>query len=192
MEDDETQPDGFIKRVTLSVSSSSSSSFLSANEKKNKKRVVSEQWTFDKDHHYTHENQLSMIRILQANSYKSTDDDPVTKIALQQIQKKISGYKQQDLVKKKYREDLFLHLPAVIDKMVECALKCYYCCVEMDVLYDISREGTQWSVDRIDNDYGHNIGNFYLACLECNLKRRRRSDSKFLFTKQLKLVKKED
>ena len=73
--------------------------------------------------------------------------------------------------------------------MRDCELKCYYCHCEMNVLYDISREMTQWTVDRIDNDLGHNVDNYYLACLECNLKRRRRSDEKFLFTKQLKIVK---
>ena len=73
--------------------------------------------------------------------------------------------------------------------MVECELKCYYCKIEMNVLYDISRELKQWTVDRINNDLGHNYDNYYLACLECNLKRRRRSDEKFLFTKQMKLVK---
>jgi hypothetical protein len=45
------------------------------------------------------------------------------------------------------------------------------------------------TVYRINNDLGHNLKNYYLACLECNLKRRRRSDDKFLFTKQMKLVK---
>jgi hypothetical protein len=59
----------------------------------------------------------------------------------------------------------------------------------MNVLYDISREMRQWSVDRIDNDKGHNINNYHLACLECNLKRRRRTDEKFLFTKQLNIIK---
>ena len=73
--------------------------------------------------------------------------------------------------------------------MCDCELKCYYCLSEMNVLYDISRESKQWTVDRIDNDLGHNLTNFYLACLECNLTRRRRSDDKFLFTKQMKLVK---
>ena len=73
--------------------------------------------------------------------------------------------------------------------MVECELKCYYCKNEMSVLYNISREMKQWTVDRINNDLGHNVDNYYLACLECNLKRRRRSDDKFLFTKQMKLVK---
>jgi hypothetical protein len=59
----------------------------------------------------------------------------------------------------------------------------------MNVLYDISREMKLWTVDRINNDLGHNLDNYYLACLECNLKRRRRSDDKFLFTKQLNLIK---
>jgi hypothetical protein len=59
----------------------------------------------------------------------------------------------------------------------------------MNVLYDISREMKQWSVDRIDNDLGHNIGNFHVACLDCNFKSSRRSEEKFLFTKQLNIVK---
>ena len=83
----------------------------------------------------------------------------------------------------------FINLESVINKLIECELKCYYCQCEMNVLYDISREMRQWTVDRINNDLGHNIDNFYLACLDCNLKRRCRSDNKFLFTKQMKLVK---
>ena len=79
-----------------------------------------------------------------------------------------------------------------MQKLIECELKCYYCKSEMKVLYDISRQMTQWSVDRIDNDKGHNNDNFYIACLDCNLKRRRRSDDKFLFTKQMKLVKSDE
>ena len=85
----------------------------------------------------------------------------------------------------------FIDFNCVIDKMIECELKCRYCICEMSVLYDRSREMKQWSVDRIDNDKGHNKDNFHLACLDCNLKRRRRTDEKFLFTKQLSIVKKE-
>ena len=50
---------------------------------------------------------------------------------------------------------------------------------------------TQWSIDRIDNDKGHNIDNYHLSCLDCNLKRRRRTDENFRFTKQLYLIKQE-
>jgi len=153
---------------------------------KNKKRVAAEKWTFTTDD-YSHDNQLNNIKKLIENKHKFTDQ--TTKIYLQQINKKIYGYKQQDITKKLLDNENFITLESVTNKMIECELKCYYCHREMNVLYDISRESKQWSVDRINNDLGHNIDNFYLACLECNLKRRRRSDEKFLFTKQMKLVK---
>jgi len=153
---------------------------------KNKKRVESENWTFNVEN-YIYENQIKMIKEIHNNNYNYTND--VSKIAIQQINRKIYGYKQQDINKKLLNEKEFITLKSVIDKMVDCALKCYYCSCEMNVLYDISREMNQWTVDRINNDLGHNLTNYYLACLECNLKRRRRSDDKFLFTKQMKLVK---
>jgi len=153
---------------------------------KDKKRVEAEKWTFTTDD-YAHENQLNNIKKIVEKNYEFTDQ--TTKIALQQINKKLYGYKQQDIIKKLLSNEKFITLESVTNKMIECELKCYYCCCEMNVLYDISREMKQWTVDRIDNDLGHNIDNYYLACLECNLKRRRRSDEKFLFTKQMKLVK---
>jgi hypothetical protein len=71
-------------------------------------------------------------------------------------------------------------------------MKCHYCACETYLLYEFVREMKQWSIDRIDNDLGHNIDNYHLACLDCNLKRRRRTDEKFLFTKQLNIVKKDN
>jgi hypothetical protein len=155
-------------------------------KEKNKKRVESENWTFDVEN-YAYENQIKMIKEIHNNNYNHTNN--ISKIAIQQINRKIYGYKQQDINKKLLNEKEFITLQSVIDKMVHCALKCYYCSCQMNVLYDISREMNQWTVDRINNDLGHNLTNYYLACLECNLKRRRRSDDKFLFTKQMKLVK---
>lgn len=156
---------------------------------KNKKRVEAEKWTFDKNT-FSHENQINIIKNIKNNIFVL--EDYVTKIAVQQINKKIYGYKQQDIIKKLLNEEKFINQESIINKMVECELKCYYCQCEMNVLYDISREMKQWTVDRINNDLGHNKDNFYLACLECNLKRRRRSDEKFLFTKQLKITKSEN
>ena len=155
-------------------------------KEKNKKRVECENWSFSSDH-YIYENQINMVKEILSNNYNYTND--VSKIAIQQINRKIYGYKQQDIIKKLFNQNEFITFESVINKMAECELKCYYCSTEMNVLYDISREMKQWSVDRIDNDLGHNLTNYYLACLECNLKRRRRSDEKFLFTKQMKLVK---
>jgi hypothetical protein len=148
-----------------------------------KKRLESEKWNFDESY-YTYFNQLKLIEDLSNNNLND-----VEKIVVQEINKKIGGYKQQDKLKKLYDENKFLTYETVIQKLLECQLKCYYCKAELKVLYDISRQMTQWSVDRIDNDKGHNNDNFHIACLECNLKRRRRTDDKFLFTKQMKLVK---
>lgn len=151
-----------------------------------KKRVVAEKWIFPSEE-YLYESQLRNIETIHANDYNSINN--ITKIMLQEINKKIYSYKQQDLSKHHLDNNKFIHLKSILEKMLECKLKCYYCQCEMLVLYDISRENKQWTVDRINNDLGHNVDNYYLACLECNLRRRRRSDDKFLFTKQMKLVK---
>ena len=158
-------------------------------DKESKKRVESEKWTFSEEH-YKYENQLNMIQDISNNNLHYTND--VSKISIQEINKKMYGYKQQDILKKRYDINKFLTFESVINKMMECELKCRYCTKEMNVLYDISREMRQWSVDRINNDLGHNNDNFHLACLECNLKRRRRTDEKFLFTKQLNIIKQDN
>jgi hypothetical protein len=158
-------------------------------EKEIKKREVSKKWTFN-EANYKYDNQFKMIIDISNNNFNYYDD--VTKIIIQQIKNKIYGYKQQDIIKKHLNEEKFLTFQSIIQKIIECELKCRYCKEEMFVLYDVSRELYQWSVDRIDNNVGHNIDNFHLACLECNLKRRRRTDEKFLFTKQLNIIKSEN
>ena len=158
-------------------------------EKEIKKRVVSEKWTFS-DEKFLHSYQIQLLNNIFENNFKYNDE--VSKIAIQEINRKISGYKQQDMLKKHYDSDNFLTFECVINKLVESELKCRYCKCEMAILYDMSREIKQWSVDRIDNDKGHNNDNFHLACLDCNLKRRRRTDEKFLFTKQLNIIKQDN
>ena len=152
-------------------------------EKVIKKRIPSIKWAFTEEQ-YEHSTQLTMIQNISTNNI-----DSISKTAVTEIHRKMSSYKQQDKLKKLFDESKFLTFDAIIHKMLECNLKCRYCEKEMFVLYDVSREGNQWSVDRIDNYTGHNIDNFHLACLTCNLKRRRRTDEKFLFTKQLKIIK---
>ena len=155
-----------------------------------KKREVSKKWSFDEEY-FNYDKQMKLINDISKMNLENNIDDDIAKIAIQEINKKICSYKQQDIIKKKLDMELFIDFNCVIDKMIECELKCRYCICEMSVLYDRSREMKQWSVDRIDNDKGHNKDNFHLACLDCNLKRRRRTDEKFLFTKQLSIVKKD-
>jgi hypothetical protein len=156
------------------------------NIKKQRKRVKTENWKFN-EKYYLHSSQLNTIKNIYENHYNYIDE--ISKLSSQEINNKIYGYKQQDIVKKLLNNEKFITFESIINKMIDCELKCYYCKKEMNVLYNISREMNQWTVDRINNDLGHNIDNYYLACLECNLKRRRRNDDKFLFTKQLNLIK---
>ena len=144
-----------------------------------KKRDVSQSWTF------SYEDQLTLV-----NGLDETNTDDASVAFFSEINKKISGYKQQDKKKGLYEETLFIDLVDVIDKLRECLLCCHYCSKEMLVLYDMSRERRQWTVDRIDNDKGHNMGNYHLACLECNLKRRRTNDEKFLLSSTFSNFKK--
>lgn len=137
------------------------------------------------DYELTFEEQFNIISEIQSNVICPTYGTYI----LKKIKTKISGYKHQDILKNIYQEKDFIELKTIIDKMVECELKCHYCKRQMFILYNISREKSQWTVDRICNDMGHNKENFYLACLECNLKRKRLDDEKFLFTKQLNIVR---
>lgn len=155
-------------------------------DKKVKKRIVSESWDFTLEP----DNQLTMLNQLSSNNMSSVNREK-SKIMLQQIKQKIQSYKQQDVIKNMWDEANFVDIGHVINKMIDMKLLCYYCKQQMCVLYDVSRDMKQWTIDRIDNDKGHNNDNYHLACLECNLKRRRQSDAKFLFTKQLKIVKHE-
>jgi len=155
-------------------------------DKKIKKRVRTNKWDFSLEN-YEHVNQIQIISSILNNNFNSIDE--ISKIVIQEIYYKMNGYKQQDKIKKLFDASNFLNLKTIIEKMIECDLKCKYCRNEINVLYDISREMKQWSVDRINNNMGHNCDNFCLACLECNLKRRCKNDEKFLFTKQLKIVK---
>jgi hypothetical protein len=159
-------------------------------KKEPKKRAVAEKWTFSDDF-FEYNRQIQLINDILNETITNETEEGVKKIIIQQINKKISGYKQQDIIKKKLDNNKFITFISIIEKMIECELKCRYCKESMNILYDISREMKQWSVDRINNEFGHNLDNFHLACLDCNLKRRRRTDRAFLFTKQLIIIKEE-
>lgn len=132
-------------------------------------------------------NELEYVSQIIDNQNKSFDR--ISQIILSEIYKKLQSYKYQDIKKNRYNSTDFIQLTHVLCKMKECALICRYCDQTMIVLYDISRETLQWSIDRLHNDNGHNVGNFHLACLKCNLTRRCCTDEKFFFTKHLKLIK---
>jgi len=153
-----------------------------------KKRIIAEKWNLDEEFlHY--EKQLSLLQGIKDHEYISFSKE--TKVIISEIERKITSYKSQDIDKKILDTSVLIDLSHIVDALIGCQLKCYYCNCEMDILYQMVRESSQWTVDRIDNSKGHNKDNYVLSCLSCNLKRRCKSADKFLFTKQLNLIKKE-
>jgi hypothetical protein len=161
-------------------------------EKEKKLKVETNKWGLTQID-LEHNNQVILTQMLlnTINSdYDNTDIlDTNSLNALRyyknNIKSKLSSYKQQDILKKKLNEEQFVSYEDVIRLLNKCNLTCYYCNEELYILYEIVREMKQWSLDRIDNDIGHNNGNLVVACLECNLKRRRTNKDAFLFTKNL-------
>jgi hypothetical protein len=130
------------------------------------------------------DNQDDILKSLHQNT-----DIPEYRTAISQLEVKLNSYKHQDIIKKRYDEAAFIKTKEVINKLQECSLKCHYCNEKTYILYDLVRETKQWTLDRINNNVGHNTDNVLISCLDCNLKRRRTSKDAFLFTKQLNIVK---
>ena len=110
------------------------------------------------------------------------------KECLREIDKKIASYKTQDVSKHKY-DGLNITRVETIEKLVASKLRCHYCNCEMKIFYNKVRDLIQWTLDRIDNDLPHSCDNVVICCLKCNLQRRCQNKDKFLFSKQLKIVK---
>lgn len=104
------------------------------------------------------------------------------------IQKKRSSYKSQDIKKSRLTDD-FITYDEVVEKLVISKLNCSYCKKDVVILYENKRDLTQWTLDRIDNELGHSNKNTVISCLKCNLQKRKRNDEKFRFTKQMNLIK---
>ena len=110
--------------------------------------------------------------------------------AQKEIQKKLNSYKQQDIKKDRFNGTQFINIDSLLEKLVISRLKCYYCRRGMLLLYKNKRDVSQWTLDRIDNTIGHTGDNVVIACLECNIARRCRDDEKFLYSKQMRIIKK--
>ena len=180
------------------TSSSRLSSSKCRNEYKNKevetvkekcKRVITkmELWKFTPDDLRCENQYLSFFE----PEYRLQPNNTIifVKTALQQINKKISGYKAQDIGKNVFSINNIIDLSGVLQKMNDCKLKCFYCRKPTMLLYENVREPLQWTLERIDNKYGHNADNVEIACLNCNLRRRTMYHERFVFTKNLNIVK---
>jgi hypothetical protein len=168
---DEQQKNKNIKRINY--------------EKEKKMRVETKTWGLNEDE-LSHQTQIHIIQNILDNTLEK---DKYNSMLTSHIKTKICGYKQQDVFKKKLDEQNLVKFEEVIDLLTKCEMKCIYCSEEVFILYEIVREMKQWTLDRINNDIGHNSGNLVIACLECNLKRRRTNKDAFMFTKNMVIVR---
>ncbi len=119
----------------------------------------------------------------------SNKENPLYKEMAKQITNKIHSYRSQDIKKSLLNPEKLVTTKYVVDLLCEKQLKCFYCRNPTLILYDEVRASKQWTLDRIDNSHGHNKDNVEIACLTCNLRRRTMYHERYVFTKQLNIVK---
>ena len=155
-------------------------------QKEQKTRKVVEKWTFESESLSPSNQFASLEKILKTGF----DEDTYCKEIHRQINYKIHSYRSQDIKKSLYDEAKFVDHNYVMELLREKQLLCFYCRETVQLMYETVRDGKQWTLDRIDNSMGHNRGNVEIACLTCNLRRRTMYHERYVFTKQLKIVKK--
>ncbi len=155
--------------------------------KEKKMRVETKTWGLN-ENELSHQTQLNML-FNKLDKVEKVEKDKYMSMLISHIKTKICSYKQQDIVKKKLNEEQFVTFEEVVELLKICGLTCHYCSEHVFILYEKVRETKQWSLDRINNDIGHNGGNLVIACLECNLKRRRTNKDAFMFTKNMVIVR---
>ena len=156
---------------------------INIGQKEKKERKIIQKWKY-KDFLLESKNHISIINQLFLE--QSFNGDNTTK---KELHKKINSYKQQDIKKDKNLDGLISY-EELLEKLVLSKLKCYYCRKDVLLLYENNREQKQWTLDRLDNSQGHTKDNVVVCCLKCNLERRCLNDEKFLFTKQMRIIKK--
>jgi hypothetical protein len=152
-------------------------------ERKPKKRTICQNWNIEC---FDHEKQILLLKNICSEIEEATE---YTKIIKQEIERKINSYKKQDIERKLWDPTLFVNFKQIIEMLSESKMKCYYCQTQVYILYEMVREDSQWTLDRINNLLGHNKDNILISCLKCNLKRRNQNSNAFLFTKNMKITK---
>jgi hypothetical protein len=135
----------------------------------------------------SHDEQVNVVNKLYMDVMPLVNRE----IFIKEIEKKIDGYKRQDIEKKLYEPNKFIDMEEVLSKLTACRILCHYCKKNCYILYNEVLSKTQWTIDRIDNDYGHNKDNIVIACLDCNVRRGTMNSERFKLGKQLKFIKKD-
>ncbi len=113
-----------------------------------------------------------------------SNTDVVLSYILREIDTKRKAYIYQDKHHEIYDPRYSITTDKIVELIVSSELLCYYCREICQVTYKESMCRKQWTLDRIDNNYGHNDTNVVIACLDCNLKRGTMDSERFRQGKQ--------
>jgi RNase P subunit RPR2 len=156
------------------------------NPKTNPQRSRTLKWTID-DAFFNYDKQIEVLRRL------ITDDTSLEErnFFIKEINNKLNGYARQDKENGIHAHDLsgIISLNATLELLLVSKMRCTYCRECCELIYKDVMAPRQWTLDRVDNDRGHNDNNVVLACLACNLQRRTMDADRFKFGKQLRVVK---
>jgi hypothetical protein len=142
------------------------------------KNVVFSDATIKKCNYDISYNQFDIIKILYEKGNNKDFEF--------EIKKKLYAYKNQDKIKNKYDEKQYITYDQTINKLYDSKLKCFYCDKDILILFNKKRIGTQWTLERLNNNIGHYESNTCISCLKCNLQRRTDNFEYFKKGKQFK------
>ena len=107
-----------------------------------------------------------------------------------QIKRKLKSYYQQDLKKGIFESEKAITTDQTVQLLQDSFLECYYCQQKVKILYETVRDPLQWTLERWNNEHGHNRNNVVISCLKCNLGRRTMNSERYLKTKHMVSVEK--
>ena len=152
--------------------------------KEKPQRTRTMKWTID-DTFFTHDKQMEVLRRLIADDGTLEERNLFKK----EIKHKLDGYVRQDAENGICDLSTIISLDATIELLLVSKMRCTYCRQCCELIYKDVMAPRQWTLDRVDNDCGHNGNNVVLACLACNLQRRTMDAERFKYGKQMRIIK---
>ena len=131
---------------------------------------------------------LTMLKASVADKSLGASPADLTPAALthliREIDTKRKAYIYQDKHHNIYDPRFSITTDRIVELLVGADLLCHYCREICQVAYKEAMCRRQWTLDRTDNNYGHNDANVVIACLDCNLKRGTMDAERFRMGKQ--------
>ena len=124
------------------------------------------------------------LGVSAASSSSPSSSPAVLAYVIREIDTKRKAYIYQDKHHQIYDPRYTITTDRIVELLVSADLLCHYCREICQVAYKEAMCRRQWTLDRTDNNYGHNDANVVIACLECNLKRGTMDAERFRAGKQ--------